>query len=86
MVMHMDGGTKDHFMALLTREYPQMVARYEQLYARRYVDKDYEKRVQEVVSLMRQRYGVEPRKTKKAKNRLESEPPSLLASAGQRPE
>ena len=56
MVMHMDGGTRDHFMALLAREYPQMVARYEQLYARRYVDKDYEKRVQEVVSLMRARY------------------------------
>ena len=66
MVMHMDGGTKDHFMALLTREYPQMVARYEQLYARRYVDKDYEKRVQETVSLMRARYGAATRKKKPA--------------------
>jgi len=61
MVMHMDGGTRDHFMALLARDYPGMVARYEQLYARRYVDKDYEKRVQEVVSLMRERYGINRR-------------------------
>ena len=61
MVMHMDGGTKDHFMALLARDYPDMVTRYEQLYARRYVDKDYEKRVQEVVSLMRERYGLNRR-------------------------
>jgi hypothetical protein len=42
------------------------------LYASRYVKKDYEKKVQEVVSLMRQRYGIDQRGTKKSKNRLES--------------
>jgi DNA repair photolyase len=73
MVMHMDGGTKDHFMALLQREYPELVAQYEELYASRYVRKDYEKRVQEVVSLMRQRYGVSERRTKTSKNRLEQD-------------
>ena len=73
MVMHMDGGTKNHFMALMQREYPQLVSMYEQLYASRYVRKDYEKRVQEVVSLMRQRYGLNQRGTKKSKNRLESD-------------
>ncbi|HEX6217174.1 MAG TPA: radical SAM protein [Vicinamibacterales bacterium] len=73
MVMHMDGGTKDHFMALLQREYPALVPMYDQLYASRYVKKDYEQRVQEVVSLMRQRYGVADRRTKTAKNRLEQD-------------
>jgi DNA repair photolyase len=73
MVMHMDGGTKDHFMALMQREYPHLVPMYEQLYAARYVKKDYEKKVQEVVSLMRQRYGLNQRGTKKSKNRLESD-------------
>jgi DNA repair photolyase len=73
MVMHMDGGTRDHFMALLQREYPDLVAQYEQLYASRYVRKDYEKRVQDVVSLMRQRYGLNQRGTKKSKNRFESD-------------
>ena len=58
MVMHMDGGTKEHFMSLLQREYPDLVPMYESLYASRYVRNDYEKRVQEVVSLMRQRYSV----------------------------
>ena len=72
MVMHMDGGTREHFMALLQREYPGLVAQYEELYASRYVRKDYEKRVQEVVSLMRQRYGLNQRGTKKSTNRLES--------------
>jgi hypothetical protein len=73
MVMHMDGGTRDHFMALLQREYPHLVHMYEELYASRYVKKDYEKRVQEVVSLMRQRYGVAQRGTKRSKNRLEQD-------------
>ena len=73
MVMHMDGGTREHFMALLQREYPDLVAQYEQLYASRYVRKDYEKRVQEVVSLMRQRYGLNQRGAKQSRNRLESD-------------
>jgi DNA repair photolyase len=62
MVMHMDGGTKDHFMALLQREYPDLVPMYDQLYASRYVKKDYEQRVQEVVSLMRERYAIKRRR------------------------
>lgn len=57
MVMHLQGGTRDHFMSLLAREYPAMVDKYEQLYAGKYVSKDYDKRVQEVVSIMRARYG-----------------------------
>ena len=73
MVMHMDGGTREHFMALVQREYPDLVQMYEQLYAARYVKKDYEKRVQEVVSLMRQRYGVAQRGTKSSRNRLEQD-------------
>ena len=62
MVMHLDGGTRDHFMAMLNREYPEMVEKYEKLYASKYVAKDYDKRVQEVVSLMRARYGMASRK------------------------
>jgi DNA repair photolyase len=64
MVMHMQDGTREHFMGLLRRDYPQLVERYEQLYAGKYVRKDYDKRVQEMVALMRQRYGIEPRRKK----------------------
>ncbi len=64
MVMHLEGGTRDHFMAMLDREYPEMVEKYEQLYASKYVPKDYDKRVQEVVSLMRR--DTELRSRKKA--------------------
>ena len=83
MVMHMDGGTREHFMALLQREYPDLVAQYEQLYASRYVRKDYEKRVQDVVSLMRQRYGLNQRATKKSSEAPPPEP-SLIDTAAPR--
>jgi DNA repair photolyase len=73
MVMHMQDGTRDHFMGLLTREYPHLVEQYEQLYAGKYVRKDYDKRVQEVVALMRQRYGIAPRKKKPGAPRVMGE-------------
>ena len=73
MVMHLEGGTRDHFMSLLNREYPQMVEKYRQLYAGKYVPKDYDKRVQEVVSLMRQRYNLPPRKKKPGSPRVMGE-------------
>jgi DNA repair photolyase len=56
MVMHLEDGTRSHFMSMLHRDFPAMVAKYDQLYASKYVPKDYDKRVQEVVSLMRARY------------------------------
>jgi DNA repair photolyase len=62
MVMHLEGGTRDHFMAMLAREYPEMSGKYQRLYASKYVPKDYDRRVQEVVSLMRARYGMASRK------------------------
>jgi DNA repair photolyase len=62
MVMHLEGGTRDHFMAMLGREFPEMTAKYQRLYASKYVPKDYDRRVQEVVSLLRARYGVAPRR------------------------
>jgi DNA repair photolyase len=73
MVMHLEGGTREHFMALIHREYPEMVDKYEQLYAGKYVPKDYDKRVQEVVSLMRLRYSVAPRRKKPGEPRLMGE-------------
>jgi len=72
MVMHLEGGTRDHFMSLITREYPEMVAKYEKLYASKYVSKDYDKRVQEVVSLMRARYGPPSRSRATARQAMEN--------------
>ena len=73
MVMHLEGGTRDHFMALLNREFPAMVDKYQQLYAGKYVRKDYDQRVQEVVSMMRLRYGLDKRGERASKRRRESD-------------
>jgi DNA repair photolyase len=56
MVMHLEGGTRDHFMNYLSREFPQLVGRYEQLYASKYAPKDYTSRVSETVALLKSRY------------------------------
>jgi DNA repair photolyase len=73
MVMHLEGGTRDHFMTMLQREFPEMTERYERLYASKYVPKDYDKKVQEVVSLMRARYGIVARKKQADAPRLMGE-------------
>jgi len=70
MVMHLEGGTRDHFMTMLQREFPQMVEKYQRLYASKYVPKDYDKKVQEVVSLMRARYGIAARRKMSEGSRL----------------
>jgi hypothetical protein len=59
--MFLEGGTRDHFMRGLSQEYPQMVAGYEQLYARKYAPAAYRKEVQTVVALLRTKYGMAAR-------------------------
>src|SRR5690606_22463685 len=58
MVLHLDGGTRDHFLGFLAREYPVLSDRYERLYAAKYAPKDYQTRVKQVVGLLKARYGV----------------------------
>jgi DNA repair photolyase len=62
MVMHLEGGTRDHFMRFLAREFPELTGRYEHLYATKYVPREYSSRVQEVVGLLEARYGLPGRK------------------------
>jgi DNA repair photolyase len=58
IIMHLEGGTREHFMSVLAREYPALVDRYEQLYASKHPPKDYAARVQEAVGILKARYGV----------------------------
>ena len=61
MVMHLEAGTREHFMTFLSREFPQLVDRYTELYAGKYAKKDYTSRVGETVALMKARYGLKIR-------------------------
>jgi DNA repair photolyase len=60
-VMHLDGGTRDHFMRWLAHEYPHLVDGYSKLYAGKYAPSPYRKEVGSVVALMREKYGITPR-------------------------
>jgi DNA repair photolyase len=60
-VMHLEGGTRDHFMRWLEQEYPQLVEGYQQLYAGKYAPASYRKEVQTVIHALGKKYGVSRR-------------------------
>jgi DNA repair photolyase len=85
--MFLEGGTRDHFMRFLQAEFPAMVARYDQLYASKYLPRDYRDRVQKTVGLLKARYGLLDRRRRGNDNSPE-EPTSAsnaerLASQGE---
>ena len=61
-ILFLDGGTREHFMRFLSAEFPALTDQYGQLYASKYVPKDYAERVRKTVGLLRARYGLTPRK------------------------
>jgi DNA repair photolyase len=61
MVMHLEAGTRDHFMSFLAREFPDLVDRYGHLYAGKHAPRAYTHRVQEVVGMLKARYGLSGR-------------------------
>jgi len=60
--MYLDGGTRDHFMRFIQREFPAMVERYDRLYAAKYLPKDYSAQIQKTVGLMKAKYGMAERR------------------------
>ena len=63
-VMYLKGGTKDHFMGFLAREYPEMVEGYGRLYAGAYAKPEYVTAVRGMISALQQKYELRPRETK----------------------
>ncbi|HUE86784.1 MAG TPA: radical SAM protein [Vicinamibacterales bacterium] len=61
-ILFLDGGTRDHFMRFLGEEFPALTDRYGQLYASKYVAKDYATRVKTTVGMLEARYGLTARK------------------------
>lgn len=60
-VMYLKGGTKDHFMGFLAKEFPQLVEGYNRLYAGAYAKADYVSGLQGIISLLQDRYDVQKR-------------------------
>jgi DNA repair photolyase len=69
-VLYLKPGTKEHFLSALERDYPELVPRYEELYARRaYLGADEVKPVREQVRALARTHGVRDRR------RIRLEPP-----------
>jgi DNA repair photolyase len=73
-VMHLEDGTRTHFMAFLAREFPAMVPRFEKLYARKHPPDAYRKEVQGMVRVLQERYGLQKRERAAAEDTSEAAP------------
>lgn len=60
-VMYLKGGTKDHFMGFLAREFPEMTAGYGRLYAGAYAKPEYVEGVRAMISALQDRYDLRRR-------------------------
>jgi DNA repair photolyase len=80
MVMHLEAGTREHFMGFLSREFPELVDRYGHLYAGKYAPAPYVKRVQAVVGLLKARYGLPAGRRTSTAGRQEADGKSTEAS------
>ena len=68
-VMHLQDGTRTHFMRFIEREFPSMRPRFERLYTKKYAPDTYRKEVQGMVRVLQQRYGL----TKRERDEPETE-------------
>jgi DNA repair photolyase len=60
-LLHLKGGTKDHFMGFLEKEFPGMVDRYRRLYPGAYAPPSYAAAVRDVVKALKARHHVQSR-------------------------
>jgi DNA repair photolyase len=77
-VMYLKGGTRDHFMGFLAREFPQLVEGYGRLYAGAYAAPAYVREVREMVEMFKKRHGM----AGKNRDYDEYEPDEAPAPAG----
>jgi DNA repair photolyase len=60
-VMHLEDGTRTHFMKFIAREFPAMTPRFDRLYVRKYAPEAYRKEVGAMVRVLQDRYGLKKR-------------------------
>ena len=60
-VMHLQDGTRAHFLDFISREFPPMRPRFEKLYANKHAPAAYRKEVQGMVRVLQNRYGLTKR-------------------------
>ncbi len=61
-VLFLKPGTREHFLENLARDWPELLSRYERLYARPYLGKDETEPVRKAIAALRTRYGIADRR------------------------
>ena len=75
-VLYLKGGTRDHFMGFLQKEFPHLVEGYERLYPGAYASKPYSDAVRNLIGVLRERYDVGRRPARGPETEKEDESPS----------
>jgi DNA repair photolyase len=57
-VLFLEGGTRDHFLRFLAKEFPGLVEGYQQMYQRKYAPDAYRNEVRGMVEMLQRRHGV----------------------------
>jgi DNA repair photolyase len=60
-LLHLKGGTKDHFMGFLASEHPELIEGYKRLYAGAYAPSGYKNAVRQLVHSLQERHHVRRR-------------------------
>ena len=76
VVLHLEGGTRDHFVRFLEREFPELAPRIDRLYAGKYAPRRYRDQVHAVLELMRRRHLPPSRRADRAKAEPPRTPPA----------
>ncbi|HEY3065420.1 MAG TPA: radical SAM protein [Methylomirabilota bacterium] len=62
-LLYLQSGTREHFLANLARDWPEELARYQQLYRRPYLDRRHSDPVRTAVAELRRRFGIADRRS-----------------------
>jgi DNA repair photolyase len=62
-ILHLKGGTRDHFLHFVSKEFPERLDGYRRMYPGAYAPKDYTETVRGLIKTLRERYNVGRRAT-----------------------
>lgn len=60
-LLHLEGGTRAHFLRFLSREFPHLRTKYDRLYAGKYAPKRYADQVYALIDALQRRHELRPR-------------------------
>ena len=82
-LLHLKGGTRDHFMKFLQAEWPELLDGYRRLYPGAYAPKSYASTVRSLIDALQQKYALSTRRYGAAKGESAEEAPPEGSSVEQ---